>query len=61
MNWQEPSDINNTVQISARRFEDSPYVALYETDKILREVYARRFFPVYNQAAICNFEGLGNR
>lgn len=48
MNWQEPSDLNNTVMISARRFEESPYVAGYETDKMVRGVYAGRFFPVYN-------------
>ncbi len=48
MNWQEPSDLNNTVRISARRFEESPYVRAYETDKIVRGVYAGRFFPVYN-------------
>ena len=48
MNWQEPSDLNNTVRISARRFEESPYVTAYATDNIVRGVYAGRFFPVYN-------------
>jgi glycine cleavage system aminomethyltransferase T len=50
MNWQEPSDLNNTVRISARRFEESPYVAAYETDAMVRGVYAGRFFPVFNGA-----------
>ena len=48
MNWQEPSDLNVTVRISARRFEESPYLAAYESDKTVRGVYADRFFPVYN-------------
>ena len=48
MNWQEPSDLNNTVKISARRFEESPFVAAYDNDKTVRGVYAGRFFCVYN-------------
>ena len=48
MNWQELSDLTNTSQISARRFEESPYVDRYETPEMVRGVYAGRFFPVFN-------------
>lgn len=48
MNWQEPSDLNNTVRVSARRFDESPYVDRYQSDETVRGVYAGRFFPVFN-------------
>ncbi len=48
MNWQELSDLTNTTRVSARRFEESPYVERYETAEMVRGVYAGRFFPVFN-------------
>lgn len=48
MNWQELSDLTNTTRVSARRFEESPYVDRYETAEMVRGVYAGRFFPVFN-------------
>ncbi len=48
MNWQELSDLTNTTRISARRFEESPYVDRYEGPDMVRGVYAGRFFPVFN-------------
>ena len=48
MNWQELSDLTNTVRVSARRFEESPYLDRYETAEMVRGVYAGRFFPVFN-------------
>ena len=47
-NLQEPDDLNNTVRVSARVHEESPYVSRYETDAMVRGVYAGRFFPIYN-------------
>jgi len=37
----------STVLISARRFEESPYVARYERPEMVRGVYAGRFFPMF--------------
>jgi len=48
MNWQELSDLTNTARVSARRFEESPYVDRYETPETVRGVYASRFFAVFN-------------
>lgn len=48
MNWQELSDLTNTARVSGRRFEESPYVDKYETEAMVRGVYAGRFFPVFN-------------
>lgn len=48
MNWQEFSDLTNTIRISGRRFADSPYVDRYETAEMVRGVYAGRFFSVFN-------------
>ena len=48
MNWQEPKDLTNTVRVSARRFEESPYASCYDNPKMVRGVYAGRFFPVFN-------------
>tara|TARA_B100000767_G_scaffold209774_1_gene196765 strand:- start:898 stop:2079 length:1182 start_codon:yes stop_codon:yes gene_type:complete len=46
-NLQEASDLENNVSISARRFEDSPYLARTESPKMVRGVYAGRYFPIY--------------
>lgn len=35
------------VRISARRFEDSPYLERYSTSEMVRGVYAGRFFPMF--------------
>ena len=48
MNLQEPEDRNNTVGISGRRFEESPYVSRYDGPELVRGVYASRFFPIFN-------------
>ena len=48
MNLQEPEDRSNTVRISGRRFEESPYVARYDGPELVRGVYAGRFFPIFN-------------
>ncbi|MDE0534267.1 MAG: aminomethyltransferase family protein [Albidovulum sp.] len=48
MNLQEESDLRNTVAISARRFEESPFISRQDTSKMVRGIYAGRFFAVYN-------------
>ena len=48
VNLQEEKDLENTVGISARRFEESPYIARHDTSKMVRGIYANRFFAVYN-------------
>ena len=48
MNLQEPRDRSNTVRISARRFEESPYVSRYDGPDLVRGVYAGRYFPIFN-------------
>ena len=48
MNLQEPEDLNNTVRVSGRRFEESPYVSRYDGPDLVRGVYAGRFFPIFN-------------
>ena len=48
MNLQEPEDRNNTVTISGRRFEESPYVSRYDGPELVRGVYAGRFFAIFN-------------
>ena len=45
---QEPEDRNNTVTISGRRFEESPYISRYDGPELVRGVYAGRFFAIYN-------------
>jgi aminomethyltransferase len=40
-------DGKSTVLISARRFEESPYVGCYESPQMVRGVYAGRFFPMF--------------
>ena len=46
-NLQEEKDLLNTVAISARRFEESPFIDRHDTSKMVRGVYAGRFFAVY--------------
>lgn len=48
MNLQEEKDLENTVGISARRFEESPFLERQDTSKMVKGVYAGRFFAVYN-------------
>ena len=45
-NLQEESDLNKTIQISARRFEESPYIERTYSPKMVRGVYAGRYFPI---------------
>ena len=37
-NLQEESDLHNTVQISARRFEESPFISRIDDSKMIRGV-----------------------
>ena len=46
-NLQEATDLENTVVVSARRFDESPYIARTETPAMVRGVYANRFFAIY--------------
>ncbi|MDE2789813.1 MAG: aminomethyltransferase family protein [Paracoccaceae bacterium] len=46
-NLQEESDLQDTVAVSARRFEDSPYLARTRSERMVRGVYAGRFFPIF--------------
>ena len=48
MNIQENLDINDTVRISSRAFESSPYLDRYDNPDMIRGVYAGRFFTIYN-------------
>jgi len=48
MNIQENPDINDTVRISSRAFEASPYLEGYDNPDMIRGVYAGRFFTIYN-------------
>ena len=47
-NLQEESDLQNTVQISARRFEESPFISRIDDSKMIRGVYAGRYHAIYN-------------
>ena len=47
-NLQEESDLHNTVQISARRFEESPFISRIDDSKMIRGVYAGRYHAIYN-------------
>ncbi len=47
MNVQEAADINDTVRVSSRVFEQSPYLSCYDSPDMVRGVYAGRFFPIY--------------
>lgn len=44
----EPLPQKSTVQISARRFEQSPYLPFYDGPDVLHGVYAGRVFPISN-------------
>ena len=48
MNLQEESDLQNTIAISSRRFEESPFIERQNTSNMVRGVYAGRYFAVYN-------------
>ena len=47
-NLQEEKDLENNISISARRFEESPFIERHDTSQMVRGVYANRFFAVYN-------------
>jgi aminomethyltransferase len=46
-NLQEASDLENNVQISARRFEESPFIERTDCPEMVRGVYAGRYFPIF--------------
>ena len=46
-NLQEASDLENNVSISARRFEESPFIDRTDSPEMIRGVYAGRYFPIY--------------
>ena len=46
-NLQEASDFENTAAISARRFEESPFIERTDSPKMVRGVYAGRYFAIY--------------
>ena len=48
VNLQEEKDIANNVRISARRYEESPFISRYNSSETVRGGYANRFFAVYN-------------
>ena len=48
MNLQEPEDRSNTVRLSGRRFEESPFISRYAGPELIRGVYAGRYFAIYN-------------
>ena len=48
MNIQEALDLDDTVRISSRTFEVSPYLERYDGPEMIRGVYAGRFFTIYN-------------
>ena len=48
MNIQEDLDINDTVRVSSRCFEVSPYLERYDSPDMVRGVYAGRFFTIHN-------------
>ena len=45
-NLQEEIDLKKTIEISARRFEESPYIERTQTSNMVRGVYAGRYFPM---------------
>ena len=45
-NLQEESDLKRTITISARRFEESPFIERTNTPNMIRGVYAGRYFPM---------------
>ena len=46
-NLQEATDLNDTVVISARCFEESPFILRQDTSEMVRGVYADRFHAVF--------------
>lgn len=46
-NLQEASDLENTVAISARRFDESPFIERTDSPEMVRGVYAGRYFAIY--------------
>ena len=46
-NLQEASDLLNNVAISARRFEESPFIERTNCPEMVRGVYAGRYFAIY--------------
>ena len=48
MNIQEDLDINDTVRVSSRCFEVSPFLERYDSRDMVRGVYAGRFFTICN-------------
>ena len=46
-NLQEASDLTNTIDISARRFEESPFIERTNHPDMVRGVYAGRYFPIF--------------
>ncbi|MGB5869982.1 MAG: aminomethyltransferase family protein [Albidovulum sp.] len=47
-NLQEASDLENNVLISARRFDESPFIERTACAGMIRGVYAGRYFPIFN-------------
>ena len=45
-NFQELSDLKKTIKISARRFEESPYIDRTNCPEMVRGVYAGRYFAM---------------
>jgi len=45
-NFQELSDLKKTIKISARRFEESPYIERTYSPEMIRGVYAGRYFAI---------------
>lgn len=46
-NLQEASDLRNNVLISARRYEESPFIERTNCPEMIRGVYAGRYFPIF--------------
>ena len=46
-NLQEDSDFKNTVAVSARRFEESPFINRTYSPDMVRGVYAGRYLAIY--------------
>ena len=42
VNLQEEKDLENNVSISARRYEESPFIKRHDTKNMVRGVYAGR-------------------
>tara|TARA_Y100001936_G_scaffold48196_1_gene46889 strand:- start:460 stop:1635 length:1176 start_codon:yes stop_codon:yes gene_type:complete len=45
-NFQELSDLKKTIKISARRFEESPFIERTNSPDMVRGVYAGRYFAI---------------